>query len=171
MCTTLHSNWDSRYETKSLTRKLVCFKCHTVLIYNINSFDMTHCSFRLRKISNETFCVEAHWIWYSKLVYLKNEIMFLSQIMEGSTGNFKNVPKKSTSLGRIMGPNNGLLAVQGAPGANLNPCSLPAQSSQTLCQYSTRQLSQLPPLSYLIWGGFRLNNYNDWCPIRLLIIL
>ena len=26
-----------------------------------------------------------------------------SQIMEGSTGNSKNVPKKSTSLGRLMG--------------------------------------------------------------------
>ena len=33
-----------------------------------------------------------------------------------------------------------------AHGANLDPRSLPAQSSQTLCQYSTGQLSQLQPL-------------------------
>ena len=34
--------------------------------------------------------------------------------------------------------------------ASLNPCSLPAQSCQTLCQYWKHQLSQLPPLLSLI---------------------
>ena len=32
-----------------------------------------------------------------------HKISFSPQIMEGSTGNSKNVPKKSTSLGRIKG--------------------------------------------------------------------
>ena len=55
--------------------------------------------------------------FWAEVVLTKNSIL--------STGNSENVPKKST---RFRSTRCGY-------GANLNPCSLPAQTSQTLCQY------------------------------------
>ena len=49
--------------------------------------------------------------------------------MEGSTGNPKNVPKRVAVLAKKWA----FGSTRCAHDANLNPSSLPAQSSQTLC--------------------------------------
>ena len=64
-----------------------------------------------------------------------HSLMKQPQIMDASTGSNKIVPKKSINLGRVMGFWQD--AVRPLYGTNLDPCSLPAQNSQTLCQFST----------------------------------